>query len=385
MGIYLQQAKLNGFRTIKDIDINFHRDLNIIIGKNAVGKTNFLTFLYHVLNLKYDRLNDFSSNITFDGDKKFNIQMESHIDLTALKGNSKKITSSYKGKFTIGKKVEKLEGTNLQNLRQQLNDFDLNYNTVFLKHGIPQNYLFVKEALSFNIQKDETLPFSLMESFQSEDVPIFTKDLIFDILVNVVNKEKMWQGDVSKSLKIIIDDVFSDKLKKLKPILTEYSPIKDIRLNSNYSITNNNDSSLVNGLYFEFYIDEQWLPFTSLSDGTKRVFYIISELFTSRLHNYRSYIYLMEEPELGIHPHQFAELLHFINEQSNYAQIIMTTHSPQSLNILDIENLRKIIVASNVKGKTSLRNLNEEEIKKAEKYLEEDYLSDYWLYSDLEN
>jgi predicted ATP-dependent endonuclease of OLD family len=75
----------------------------------------------------------------------------------------------------------------------------------------------------------------------------------------------------------------------------------------------------------------------------------------------------------------------FLKEQSRHKQIIITTHSPQVLDILNKDELGNIIIASYEKGEgTKLRHLDEKEIAKAQQYMEEDYLSDYWRFSDLE-
>ena len=50
--LYLKEVHLSGYKSIKDVEIDFQPGLNIIIGKNAAGKTNFLKFLnnsYHIL------------------------------------------------------------------------------------------------------------------------------------------------------------------------------------------------------------------------------------------------------------------------------------------------------------------------------------------------
>ena len=42
--MFLSNVKLSGYKSIDRINVNFVAGLNIIIGKNAVGKTNFLNF-----------------------------------------------------------------------------------------------------------------------------------------------------------------------------------------------------------------------------------------------------------------------------------------------------------------------------------------------------
>lgn len=54
--IYLQKAKLKGFRTIRETEIEFDPGLNILIGKNGVGKSNSLKFLQPSVIFSVDTL-----------------------------------------------------------------------------------------------------------------------------------------------------------------------------------------------------------------------------------------------------------------------------------------------------------------------------------------
>ncbi|MGL4597826.1 MAG: hypothetical protein ACRCYO_09865, partial [Bacteroidia bacterium] len=86
-----------------------------------------------------------------------------------------------------------------------------------------------------------------------------------------------------------------------------------------------------------------------------------------------------------IHPHQLHKLMLFLKEQSKHKQIIISTHSPQVLDVLGKDELDRINVCSLVPGKgTQLRQMTEAEITKARKYMEDGYLSDYWRFSDFD-
>ena len=80
------------------------------------------------------------------------------------------------------------------------------------------------------------------------------------------------------------------------------------------------------------------------------------------------------------------KLLQFIREQSREKQIILTTHSPQVLDILEPDELDRIIICSYDKEKgTQLNHLTQKQMDKAAKYMKEEaFLSDYWRFSDLE-
>jgi predicted ATPase len=141
-------------------------------------------------------------------------------------------------------------------------------------------------------------------------------------------------------------------------------------------------------------IDKKWFSFEDLSDGTKRIFYIISEIFILDRNNFKLTndptnnnlnVIFIEEPELGIHPHQLFRLMNFLKEKSRSNQIIITTHSPLSLDILEINELDSILIAEKLDGQTQLKKLSKEKIEKAKMYMNDLNLSDFWLNSDLED
>ena len=133
----------------------------------------------------------------------------------------------------------------------------------------------------------------------------------------------------------------------MKDILKEFSPIENVRINDNFllEIDNENEKISLKNFFLEFYIDKKWYSFDDLSDGTKRIFYIISEIFILDKRMYvneeekRLNVIFIEEPELGIHPFQLFNLMRFIKEKSRTNQIIITTHSPLSLDILEKDEL----------------------------------------------
>lgn len=100
----------------------------------------------------------------------------------------------------------------------------------------------------------------------------------------------------------------------------------------------------------------------------------------------RAKIIFLEEPELGIHPHQLHRLLSLIREVSSKSQIIMTTHAPQVLDMLGANELDRITVCSLDPEKgTQFHKLTEEKQEQARVYMQEvGFLSDYWRYSYLE-
>ena len=168
---------------------------------------------------------------------------------------------------------------------------------------------------------------------------------------------------------------------ELNSQLKKYSPITELRINLNVNIYPIGDKILIENLLIDFKVNGFWVPWSYLSDGTKRLFYIITETLSVD-----NGLVIIEEPELGIHPNQLYSLMQFIKDQSRFKQIIVSTHSPIVLDILEPDGLDRINIAKMTDGGTKFYKLTPEQIIKTKLYIAETgELSQYWLHSDLED
>jgi len=367
---YLKRAKLLGYKSIKNVDVEFCDGLNIIIGKNASGKTNLLSFLDRLMLYKTTNNFEFESKLIFSGNKNLMVETSSKKKNIA-DFNSNNLAHNLKRVVKINKKEVKFHRATL--------------NLTFIKHWIPENYPIVNRSLNLSVDKDGWI---LDEIFPL--LTEFLNKLTFKFLNNNLDTENLTIDKIAENIKASFGDI-----NKINNLISFLTPIEEIKLGENYNVylDNNAEKFLIDNLKFEHKVSNSWLPYSSLSDGTKRLFYIISELFFGNYNQnnsseFRKHLVFLEEPELGIHPHQLHLLMNFIKDQSKDKQIILTTHSPQVLNILGKDELHRIIIASNEDPKigSQFRHLTKKEIEKAQKYLEDEYiyLSDYWMHFDLE-
>jgi len=393
---FLKNTKLSGYKSVIDIDINFKEGLNIIIGKNAAGKTNFLTLLSNVLEYSFDDLLNFSSSLSFKNGKEILVESASEIEKEDL-------ISSNIFTATKVKSIVKIDGVLIEDTKDNKGELDakikesgLLYSSTFVRHGIPENFYLVDSPFSFKVDK-KGFPSDFFKQIGEQETPYFVKSLLAGFLFSslITNEGESLNEEVIKERLLTA----FNRINKIKDSVVKYSPIEDIRYNKNFNIFLDEDREKysINNIFIEFKVDGNWHPFSNLSDGTKRLFYIIAEVaYSDGFHYSKSSfgfhtkdinrIILLEEPELGVHPHQLKKLMDFLNDESKRKQIIITTHSPQILDVLNPEELDRIILAysTSVTEGTKLRHLEDSEISKALKYLEEDFLSDYWKYSDLE-
>jgi predicted ATP-dependent endonuclease of OLD family len=378
---YLHTIKLSGYKSISNLEIDLCSDLNIIIGKNAAGKTNFLEFVDKVLSEKFDEFGEFTANLFLKNAADFEINYDRKIDLETYRQTKKMPPIS----FNLKKNNIDITEQHLQSKRRNReSESGLNIRSIYIKHGIPTDYKFVDQPL--NIVLDNLNIFSEVKKAQDYDRQEFTGQQLSNFYYTIITvgiKNKTFEDG---GMKKMIESMFRSHLNVVD-YLKYFSPIEDIRLNENFNIFGGDGKWTINNLHLQFKVENTWLPFSSLSDGTKRLFYIVSEVLSVNVNDANDpAIVLLEEPELGIHPHQLHSLMSFLKEMSKTRQIIITTHSPQVLDILDDSELQKIILAKS-EGRergTVLHHLNDKQMVKAKSYIKDDFLSDYWLHSDLE-
>ncbi|MFB2121575.1 AAA family ATPase [Parapedobacter sp. 2B3] len=384
--LYLSEIQASGFKSIDNLCVDFDKNLNIIIGKNGVGKSNFLELLYLSLSNRNLFRNRFLFNeityklISKENGKTFKVELsreleEIFVDEKAFFDRS----SIYKIVYLDEKEVysdRKISDDNTINIsrRLSLRGFfrELGYYLAepkYLKYNIPDRLDFLESSgtLRINIERPNAIELPrTLQVFQKVAMHLYTT-----IRINKGNPQ-IDDSEVRKALQV--DENILLALRK-------FTPIKDVRFNSNINIYSDSKQHIIDNIKLEFFVNDSWYPWSYLSDGTKRLFYIVSEITDSS-----SGIILIEEPELGVHPHQFHLLMSFIKEESAGKQIILSTHSPQTLDHLELDELDKIIIATHdIDTGTKMRHLNEEEKEKAKEYVQEvGYLSDYWLHSDLE-
>lgn len=397
--LYIEELYLKGYRTIQGLKTTLNPGLNIIIGKNGTGKTNFMQFLAKVLRFSEVDIPEFSSVLTLKNVGKKDVWKLS-IE------NSIKDEMADHGYVKTNNQVIRLEENGKEREWSQtipeifMIDNPLKLLLVFVKHGFPEDYSLIDKPFEFTFSA-RGISSSLSSEITNSQRPHFLKGLFinisFSLRDNYKAKPKYSIGGDREIVKKSLKNAFKF-IEQLKQPLNKFTNIKDLRFHEGFIFSEDLEKgeSKVGNLYLEFYVNNQWLPFNSLSDGTKRLFYIISEIAIKTDFTYSSggfgnrqeeqpVIVLLEEPELGIHPHLLFNLLQFLKDSSVDKQIILTTHSPQVLDILELDELDRILIAKLEKGSTSLEHLSEEQKAKAVRFIEsEAYLSDYWKHSDLE-
>jgi predicted ATPase len=82
-----------------------------------------------------------------------------------------------------------------------------------------------------------------------------------------------------------------------------------------------------------------WSEAARESDGTLRV----AGILTALLQEPPVPVIGIEEPELTVHPSAIPLLFDFLNQASRRSQILVTTHSPELLDLIDVDDVRVVL------------------------------------------
>jgi len=122
-------------------------------------------------------------------------------------------------------------------------------------------------------------------------------------------------------------------------------------------------------------ISDQYFGVSSLSDGTLR-FIALATLFLQP-EAYRPSVILVDEPELGLHPHAITLLASLVKQVSQKTQVILST---QSSLLLDHFQPEDVLVADRVEGRTQFTRLDSARLSA---WLEDYSLGQLWEKNEL--
>ena len=376
---YLASAHIEGYKSIVNCDVTFKPGLNIIIGKNGTGKTNLLEGIW--LGIIARSYGNYLKTLE---------SFRSKLDFSDKSGSLKRIQLQVETQDVIGHGwrpfTQDLISEDGVRYLDNPDERSLLLFVHLFRHGIPLEIpLFNSKGVGWSVQAGS----GVVKTFGDDDPkPWHTIGAILQEVKDTISKVASQPKLNPDELIDLVSKSLFKSMERLLPLITSTTPIRDVIVRKgNVDNTPLEGKLEASGFQYLFRIGNQYLPFDHLSDGTKRILLMVLELLANgNFGGIYGRLFLLEEPELGIHPHQLHLLMDFLKEQSKEKQIILTTHSPEVLDILDEEELDRIIITSfDAEKGSQFRHLSKEEVEKARRYMEEGLqLSDYWRFSDLE-
>ncbi len=209
------------------------------------------------------------------------------------------------------------------------------------------NQLYLVNVSGLNYFKDVYRSLSSMKIYNpsvsemKESKPTNTRQNLDENGSNLAEIYSLWEHTELKSDLMEYMKLISKNIKDIRSV--EYGRSKK---NLVFSFENKN------GFETDFELD-----MTSVSDGTLRAFAILAALFQDSVQDQKLRLLGIEEPENTLHPAAAGYLLEAMREASYHTQVLVTTHSPDLLDRVDLENKFESVIAVDFQNGESVLGL----------------------------
>ncbi|MXY08272.1 MAG: AAA family ATPase [Rhodothermaceae bacterium] len=316
----LKNIKIKGFKSIKDLDLNLG-SVNILIGSNGAGKSNFISFF-----------------------RMLNEVIEGHLQLfvgrsggaNAMLHYGAKVTSSISARLYFGR-----------------NGYEIQ-----LIPTLDDKLIFGEEFLYFETPPAHSYRKGLGRGHKESLAPERYKEVQLGMVTYVVDALRSWKvyhfHDTSSTARIkqTGDLHENDRLKHDAGNLAAFLFMLQERHSQNYKLIRGavrqifprfKDFALRPSPLNPDKIRLEWQEHGSnyrfgphqLSDGTLRFMGLATLLLQPNLPS----TLLIDEPELGLHPSALTLLAGMVRSASSRAQLILTTQSVSFLNEFEPEDI----------------------------------------------
>ncbi|HOT85608.1 MAG TPA: AAA family ATPase [Methanofastidiosum sp.] len=407
---------LENFKSFEKLSLDL-KDINIFIGANASGKSNFLQIFRFIKNIRDEGLEnaifiegDIENLQNFIlGDSKefklsFSIDNKKDSFIFSADVDKKKLFyfsvedldyelilkfQNNKYILLLDKLVIKFDISFSLDLPENQKTLDLNYIEKNIKRLTKARMTLIQQYKKFNSKLE------FLDEIETEDKIALEKLLIpaewndkdvtddsLTLQLNIPLTPILFLADIilHKQFNISVYD-FDPRLSKKAIKLTGTTDLNEDGSNLAIVLRNiqkdkkNWDSfnrklryvlPFINKIEVQNFIDksmifkmreiysENDLPAFLVSDGTIHVACLIIALFYQE-----SSLVIIEEPETNIHPALIYKLSELIEKASSKKQIIFTTHNPEFIRNFDIDKI--FLVSRNQKGMSEIINSNKSE------------------------
>lgn len=353
----LDSVSIKGFKSIASLENLNLRPINILIGANGSGKSNFVgafSFLHAVREGRLqeyvtsaggaERLLHFGSKTTkeisfrlafLDGIREYDLKLSPTGDDSLFP--SKEI-ASFQGKATALEPREK-------RLEAGISNPEIESSSKWVRDRIEGWRLYHLHDTGSSSPTRKTAKVDDNEFLRSDgsNLPAFLYYL---------------REQHKASYRLI-----RDTIRQVAPFFDDFR-LSPLKLRSD-SIK----------LEWRHKISDQYFDASSLSDGTLR-FIVLATLFLQP-ESHRPSVILVDEPELGLHPYAIGLLAALIHQASVETQVIVST---QSSLLLDHFKPEEVLVANRVGGGTVITRQDPEQLAS---WLDEYSLGQLWEKNEL--
>ena len=365
----LESIAIKGFKSIRDIEVEL-RDINVLIGANGSGKSNFIEVLSFLQAVYPARLSERSKNEA----------LRQYVARAGGAGNllhfGPKLTDSIEVRITFGSfghYTISMVGTDVDSLRISMMTARGSlepFSELPLKSQPPVEEDVAKvsstEQNFFDEAHSNLLSSWLLYHFHdtSRSAPIKKTAALHD------NRYLRADGSNLAAFLYLLREKHEDSYRFLRNTVRLVAPFFDDFVLEPMAL---NEDTI--RLEWKHVGTDDYFDVSSLSDGTLR-FIALAALLQQPV-ELRPSVILLDEPELGLHPLAITMLASMIKTASVDTQVILATQSPILLDYFEPED---VLVADRVDGATEFRRLSSDKLAI---WLEDYSIGELWEKNDL--
>lgn len=347
--MFIKSIKAKNFKNFKELKIELN-SLNLLVGANASGKSNFIQLLKFIKDLSQY---GFENSISLQGDKEFFKNLNGNSENTYIEiefiNNSESANIVY---LIYSIEIEYNEKVVLKNeklsFKTNVNTFNItkrNNKVEIISENELNNYIIPNDLIIRKLEGGQCIP-QVVDNIIDSDIfkiKIFDFDIKKAKLPSTTN-DLIELKENGENLSIVLRNIFrniDDKTAFINLVQQALPFVKDINIENYFN------ENLVLNLQESYYKDK-FLPSAVLSDGTIIVFCLVLAMFFDN-----SNVKVFEEPERALHPYLISRIIALFYDASNYNQIFLTTHNPEMLKCVRLEDI--FLLNRNDKGETEIR------------------------------
>ncbi len=385
----IKRISVSNFRSFDELDIELG-SLNVLIGANASGKSNFiqlLRFLRDTVNhglrdaISYQAGLEFLKNAKIGNSRNFHLKVisEKPFGWSLIRGRRERLATvqvqvtqliyeftiefkKTRGAFRIPSEKLNLRFESQQEEESSGGEISISvddgkltyritppeleedYRILLRTREIPARNLLIESQAFFPTLARLRMPFGDLS--------------IYDFDPKQTKKAVPFAGTTQlaedgSNLAIVLRDIIQtrEKRRKFSNLIQDLLPFVD-----QVSVQRFADRSLMFNLR-EIYAPKFSLPAPFVSDGTINLVALILPLYFED-----KPLVVIEEPERNIHPFLISKVVAMLKDASKHKQIIVSTHNPEMIKHVGIDNL--ILVSRNKEGfSTMSRPQDSEQVK----------------------
>lgn len=324
----MESIDIKGFKSIKELQLPL-KPINILIGANGSGKSNFLSFFELLQNIYRKNLQGY-------------VALNGGVDKFLYNGS--KVTQEIEGKLTFSANsysfTLKKGENNLTFSKETLSYYDNNYyevsnfssETYLHSSGMPRaEYIkdYLEEVRKYHFHDTgKNAPFHKMSNIKTDFLYLYSNGSNIAALLYKIKQEK------PKTYNWILQTIQS-----IAPYFLDF-------------VLNPNENGYIELLWRNKFSEQLYNTY-NFSDGTLRFIALTVLLLQPKLPQ----TIIIDEPELGLHPFAIAKLAGLIKSASQRGcQIIVATQSVELINYFTPED---IITVDYKNGESVFERLDE--------------------------